>query len=193
MQPDMWSGRGIRTLSAEHPSYNPFSYQTGSIWPHDNAFIALGFRRYGYVDEALALARDLIEATSKFMYDQVPELYAGVPREPTNFPVQYLGANVPQAWAAGSCFVLLQILLGYDPDAPRGRLYLDPQLPDWLPRLELHGLRLGRERFDLSLRRNGSTTELDILKGDPALIERRPYRPHPVDCAPAETATKPTT
>lgn len=176
MRPDLWSGRGIRTLSAEHPSFNPFSYQTGSIWPHDNALIALGFRRYGFVEEALAVAYDLIEAASKFMYDQVPELYAGVPRAPTNFPVQYLGANVPQAWAAGSCFVLLQILLGFDPDAPAGRLNLDPRLPEWLTRLDLFGLRLGEESFDLSLRREGDVTALEVLKGDPQRIVRRPFR-----------------
>jgi hypothetical protein len=98
-----------------------------------------------------------------------------VAREPTNFPVQYLGANVPQAWAAGSCFVLLQILLGFDPDAPAGRLYVDPQLPEWLPWLDLHGVRLGSESFDLRLRREGDVTELEVLKGDPQRIVRRPY------------------
>jgi glycogen debranching enzyme len=175
MQPDMWSGRGIRTLSAEHPSYNPFSYQTGSIWPHDNALIALGFRRYGFVDEALRLAYDLIEAASNFRYNQVPELYAGVAREPTNFPVQYLGANVPQAWAAGSCFVLLQIMLGLEPDAPAGRLYLDPQLPPWLSHLEVSELRFGAEKFDLRLRREGEKTVMDVLKGDPSILARRPF------------------
>jgi glycogen debranching enzyme len=179
MQPDMWTGRGIRTLSADHPSYNPFSYQTGSIWPHDNAIIALGLRRYGFVDEALTLAHDLIEAASKFRYNQVPELYAGVARDPTNFPVQYIGANVPQAWAAGSCFVLLQIILGFDPDAPAGRLYLDPQLPPWLSHLELSELCLGDEKFDLRLRRDGSRTVLDVLKGDPSILERRPFRAAP--------------
>lgn len=177
MEPDMWSGRGIRTLSADHPAYNPYSYQTGSIWPHDNALIALGFRRYGYVKEALALAHDLTIAANKFMYDQVPELYAGVAHSPTNFPVQYLGANVPQAWAAGSCFVLLEILLGFDPDAAAGRLFLDPHLPDWLPQLDVRDLRLGDQTFDLRVRRAGEGTEFEVIKGNPEAVVRRAFSP----------------
>ena len=77
MQPDMWSGWGIRTLSALHPSFNPYSYQTGSVWPHDNAIIALGFRRYGFAAEAAAVARDISDAASHFLINQLPELYAG--------------------------------------------------------------------------------------------------------------------
>ena len=104
MEPDMWSGWGIRTLSADHPAYNPYSYQNGAVWPHDNALIALGFRRYGFADEAARIARDISGAAGYFMLHQMPELYSGLQRDPTNFPVQYLGANVPQAWAAGSLF-----------------------------------------------------------------------------------------
>jgi glycogen debranching enzyme len=126
MQPDMNSGWGIRTLSSEHPAYNPYSYQNGSVWPHDNSLIVLGFRRYGFEHEASQIARDISEAASHFMLNQLPELYAGVQRNSSNFPVQYLGANVPQAWAAGSCFALLQAILGIQPDAPNDRLYVDP-------------------------------------------------------------------
>ena len=116
MQPDMWSGWGIRTLSADNPSYNPYSYQNGSVWPHDNGIIALGFKRYGFADEAAAIARDVAargELSSRS--SQLPELYAGMQRDDDNFPVQYLGANVPQAWAAGSVFALLQAMLGLRP------------------------------------------------------------------------------
>ncbi|HEX5509974.1 MAG TPA: glycogen debranching N-terminal domain-containing protein, partial [Pseudolabrys sp.] len=108
MAPDMWSGWGIRTLSSDHPTYNPYSYQNGSVWPHDNGFIALGFRRYGFAAEAARVARDVSGAGSYFMQHQMPELYAGLQHNLTNFPVQYLGANVPQAWAAGSTFVFLK-------------------------------------------------------------------------------------
>src|SRR6185312_15738526 len=111
MAPDMWSGWGIRTLSSDHPAYNPFSYQTGSVWPHDNGIIAMGFRRYGFVEEAARIARDISGAASYFMCHQMPELYSGMQRDPTDFPVQYLGANVPQAWAAGSCFAMLQMII----------------------------------------------------------------------------------
>ena len=118
MAPDMNSGWGIRTLSSRHPAYNPYSYQNGSVWPHDNGLIALGFKRYGYGAEAARIARDISEAASHFLMNQLPELYAGVARERGSFPVQYLGANVPQAWAAGSCFASLQAMLGIQPDAP---------------------------------------------------------------------------
>ena len=77
MQPDMWSGWGIRTLSALNPAYNPFSYQCGSVWPHDNGLIALGFKRYGFAAEAAQIARDISEAASYFASYRLPELYAG--------------------------------------------------------------------------------------------------------------------
>ena len=121
MAPDMWTGWGIRTLSADHPAFNPYSYQNGSVWPHDNAIIALGFKRYGFAREAARIARDISDAAGHFLLNQLPELYSGMQRGDADFPVQYLGANVPQAWAAGSVFVLLQAMLGIAPDAPRGR------------------------------------------------------------------------
>ncbi len=126
MRRDMWSGWGIRTLSADHPSFNPHNYQTGAVWPHDNSLIALGMRRYGFGAEAAAVARDISRAAGHFLLNQLPELYAGLQRDPTSFPVQYLGANVPQAWAAGAPFMLLQAMLGFQQDAPRGMLFVDP-------------------------------------------------------------------
>jgi glycogen debranching enzyme len=173
MQPDMWSGWGIRTLSAEHPAYNPFSYQNGSVWPHDNGLIAVGFKRYGFTSEAAQIARAVSEAGSFFMLHQLPELYAGVQRDSTNFPIQYLGTNVPQAWAAGSVFSLLQSILGLQPDARRGRLYIDPILPAWLPDLTLSDLRLGKQIFDLRFQREGEETHFEVLRGDPKAVSRR--------------------
>src|SRR5215470_7399471 len=147
MAPDMWSGWGIRTLSALHPAFNPYNYQTGSVWPHDNATIALGFKRYGFGAEAARIARDISEAGSHFLSNQLPELYTTIKHDEASFPVQYLGANVPQAWAAGSVFTLMLAILGIVPDAPRGKLYIDPQLPQWLPDLTLLDLHLGRHKF----------------------------------------------
>ena len=104
----------------------------------------------------------------------MPELYAGLQREPTNFPVQYLGANVPQAWAAGSCFWLLQAMLGFQPDAPAGKLYLDPALPDWMPDLELKNLQVGRRSFDIRFARQGDgKTTWELLRGDPDAVAAR--------------------
>ena len=173
MAPDMWSGWGIRTLSARHPSYNPYSYQNGSVWPHDNAIIALGFQRYGFAAEAARIARDISAAASHFELNQVPELYAGIQRDAAGFPVQYLGANVPQAWAAGSAFMLLQAILGLIPDAPNGRLMVDPALPPWLPDMTLLGLRLGDQTLDLRFWREGNTTRHAVLKGDQTAVLRR--------------------
>jgi len=173
MQPDMWSGWGIRTLTSDNPSYNPYSYQNGSVWPHDNSLIALGFKRYGYHAEANAVAHDIHRAAGFFMQRQLPELYSGVQRDGTSFPVQYLGANVPQAWAAGSVFALVQAMLGLEPDAPAGVLRVDPALPDWLPHVALHDLRVGANTFDIEFRRSGDRTEYQVLRGDPAAVVRR--------------------
>src|SRR5882724_3439003 len=97
MAPDMWTGWGIRTLSANHPAFNPYNYQTGSVWPHDNAIIAMGFKLYGFAAEAARVAHDVSVAASHFLLNQLPELYTASERNESNFPVQYIGANVPQA------------------------------------------------------------------------------------------------
>ncbi|HEX4368438.1 MAG TPA: glycogen debranching N-terminal domain-containing protein [Rhodopila sp.] len=173
MAPDMSSGWGIRTLSSRHPAYNPYSYQNGSVWPHDNSLIALGFKRYGYSAEVGHIAHDISEAASHFLLNQLPELYAGVERGVGSFPVQYLGANVPQAWAAGSCFALLQAMLGIQPDAPNDRLYVDPDLPVWLPDVTLTDLRLGRRHLDIRFRREGDKTVWEVLRGDHHVVAYR--------------------
>lgn len=167
MEPDMWSGWGIRTLSAQHQAYNPHSYHRGSVWPHDNGIIALGFKRYGFVNEAAAVARDISRAASYFVGHRIPELYAGIQREEDNFPVQYLGANVPQAWSAGSIFQLLQAITGLQADAPRQMLHVDPQLPRWLPDLSLYGMTVGDSILDLHFKRQGDKTTWDaeVKKG----------------------------
>jgi glycogen debranching enzyme len=162
-EPDMWSGWGIRTLSARNPAYNPFSYQNGSVWPHDNGIIAMGFKRYGFAREAAMVARDISRAASYFVFHRLPELYAGVQREAETFPVQYLGANVPQAWAAGSVFHLLRALLGLDADAHQKKLYVDPALPPWLPEITLRRLRVGEARIDLRFWRDSEATRHEAL------------------------------
>src|SRR6266446_4755362 len=175
MAPDMWSGWGIRTLSALHPAFNPYNYQTGSVWPHDNAIIALGFKRYGFGVEAAKIARDISDAGGHFLFNQLPELSTTIQRDEASFPVQYLGANVPQAWAAGSVFTLLHAMLGFAPDSPRGKLHVDPLLPAWLPDLTMLDLRLGTQRFDIHFWREGEETQFEVLQGDPKAVERRSF------------------
>ena len=173
MQPDMFSGWGIRTLSAKHQSFNPYNYQTGSVWPHDNGIIALGFKRYGFDGEAARIARDISRSAGHFLLYQLPELYAGSQRDDAGFPVQYIGANVPQAWAAGSAFMLVQAMLGVVPDAPRGRVFVDPVLPPWLPDLTVQDLRVGTDVFDIRFWRTGDATEFEVLKGPAQSVIRR--------------------
>jgi glycogen debranching enzyme len=163
---DMWSGWGVRTLSADHPAYNPFSYQCGSVWPHDNASIAGGFRRYGYAAEAAQVAKAIFDAAERFNGTRLPELYSGMPRVPASFPTPYIGANVPQAWAAGAVFRLIAVLCGihatFDADGPK--LYVNPALPDWLPEVSIHSLRLGRGSLEIRCR-DGSVEVLSNTSG----------------------------
>ncbi len=172
MAPDMWTGWGIRTLSTKNPAFNPYNYQTGSVWPHDNAIIANGFKRYGFSAEAARIAHDISIAASHFRLNQLPELYTAFEREDTNFPVQYIGANVPQAWAAGSSFMLTQALLGFLPDAPRNKLYVDPSLPTWLPDLTMYDLRVGKHKVAIHFWREAEQTDFEVIRGDPKLVER---------------------
>jgi glycogen debranching enzyme len=172
MAPDMWTGWGIRTLSSANPAFNPYNYQTGSVWPHDNSIIAMGFKRYGFSAEAARVAHDISVAASNFQLNQLPELYTAFEREETNFPVQYVGANVPQAWAAGSAFMLTQAILGFLPDAPRNKLYIDPSLPKWLPDLAVYDLSICKQKLDIRFWRDGEETAFEVIKGDPRLVER---------------------
>ena len=150
---DMWSGWGIRTLSAEHVAYDPLSYQLGSVWPHDNAIIAAGFRAYGFDVEAAQVAAAIFDATAMFTYQRPPELFAGFTRDPGGFPVQYLGANVPQAWSSGALVHLVTVLVGLEADAASRVLHVRPALPAWINEVTLRQLRVGDSSIDLRVRR----------------------------------------
>ena len=179
MADDMWSGWGIRTLSSKHPGYNPYSYHCGSVWPHDNATIAGGFRRAGRHTEAQRVAEGIFAAAERFDAYRLPELFSGLPRDAGAFPVPYLGANVPQAWAAAAVFRLVAILCGIHTVGRTRTMYVNPDLPDWLPSLTLRNLRAGRGAMELHLERDrvqavGNTTGFKIVHGRlprPALVE----------------------
>jgi len=179
MADDMWSGWGIRTLSSKHPGYNPYSYHCGSVWPHDNATIAGGFRRAGRHTEAQRVAEGIFAAAERFDAYRLPELFSGLPRDAGAFPVPYLGANVPQAWAAAAVFRLVAILCGIHTDGRTRTMYVNPDLPDWLPSLTLRNLRAGRGAMELHLERDrvqvvGNTTGFKVVHGRlprPALVE----------------------
>lgn len=167
---DLWSGWGIRTLAASHPAYNPFSYQCGSIWPHDNVLIAAGLRRYGLDSEAHRIAKAMFDAASCLVSRRLPELFAGLPRDEASFPVQYLGANVPQAWASGAIIQLVDVLLGFEPHADSRKLRLRPALPSWLSEVSVADLLVREDRVGFTVRR--ATSGHHKLETDsPAPIE----------------------
>ncbi len=171
MASDMFSGWGIRTLSQREKGYNPIGYHVGSIWPHDNAMIADGFRRYGFQDEALQLFMGVFEAAMNFQEFQLPELYSGFSREQYNVPVHYPAACHPQAWAAGSIPYLLCSLLGLQPHAAERKLEIQqPTLPPSVSTLDIAGLHVGPFKVNIRYGRasDGRTVVRDI-KSDPDL------------------------
>ena len=164
MAHDMFSGWGIRTLSSANPSYNPMSYHCGSVWPHDNAIIAAGFKRYGHRTEAERVATALFDVARRSDDYRLPELYCGFRRRSPE-PVAYPVACTPQAWAAASPFMLLQALLGVSADAPNGTLTVhEPSLPDWLGEVEVHNLRVADSRFSLHFRADRGATAFSLLE-----------------------------
>lgn len=165
-EPDLWCGWGIRTLSSGNPAYNPISYQLGSVWPHDNAAIAMGLKQYGYHQKVNQVAEGIFAAASYFEAGRMPELFGGIERQPGRFPVPYPDANVPQAWAAGSIFLLIRAMLGLEADATRRLLTVQPVLPDWLPDLELVKLSVGNATVTLRFWREGEQTQWKVMQLD---------------------------
>jgi len=167
---DMWSGWGIRTLSADHVAYDPLSYQLGSVWPHDNAIIAAGFRAYGFNAEAAQVAAAIFDATAMFASQRPPELFSGLGRDPGGFPVQYLGANVPQAWSSGALVHLVTMILGLEADSASRVLRVRPALPEWMDQVTLRQLRVGDSSIDLRVTRHADTSHtVEVLAGGDGL------------------------
>ena len=132
MANDMFSGWGIRTLGSQCPSFNPVGYHVGSIWPHDNALIASGLMRYGFVDEAQRVIMGLLDA-AVHQGARLPELFSGLSRRDVPFPVSYPSSCSPQAWAAASPLLCLRTLLRFDPWVPHGKVWCSPVLPERFP------------------------------------------------------------
>jgi glycogen debranching enzyme len=161
MAPDLFSGWGIRTLSTEHPSFNPWAYHLGTVWPVENATFALGLKRYGLDDHLERLTDGLLAAAAHFSDHRLPEALAGHDRFRVPMPSAYASSNSPQAWSASAVVQLVQVMLGLYPFAPARLLALvRPRLPSWLPELTVRGLRVGDARISLCFRRdeNGETS-----------------------------------
>ena len=164
LAPDMWSGWGVRTLSSQSPAYNPMSYHNGSIWPHDNAILAAGLKRYGFAEAAERIASALFEVAGGAADRRLPELYCGFGRGTAPAPVPYPVACVPQGWAAAAPLLLLQSLLGISAKAPEGTLVVtEPRLPGWLDSVELRDVRVGAGRASLRFTRDGSSTAFALM------------------------------
>ncbi len=165
MRDDMFCGWGIRTLSTRARRYNPMSYHNGSVWPHDNALIAAGFARYGMSEQVQQLLTALFDASLGIENRRLPELFCGFARHQHPSPVPYPVACKPQAWAAGSVFLLLQAALGLRIDAWERRVSFErAALPRWLNRLTIQGLQVCDARLDLSITRGHLYAAVEVLK-----------------------------
>jgi hypothetical protein len=70
---------------------------------------------------------------------------------------------------------LIQVVLGAQPDAPSGRLYIDPALPDWLPELRLTNLRLGDRVLDLRFWRERERNCWEVTRGAREVVAPRSF------------------
>lgn len=175
MDPEMFSGWGVRTLSTRMRAYNPASYHNGSVWPHDNALVAGGLMRYGFIEEAQRIATALMEAAQAFD-GRLPELFCGLDRQSHPVPVPYPTSCSPQAWAAATPMHLLRMMLRLDPFLARGQLFIDPVLPEDWGEVELGNIVLGDGL--LSLRATGKHLQihqapsgLQVVLGGPGRLE----------------------
>ncbi len=176
MDEELFTGWGIRTLGVHERRYNPMSYHNGSVWPHDTAIAAAGLRRYGFTEGFLALTTGLFDAARHCDGFRLPELFCGFSRSPGYGPTRYPSACSPQAWAAGVVSHLLGEMLGLAPEARENRLtFVRPVLPEWLPSIEVRGLRLGRSRLDVMVTggRAGAVVEVLECQGDAEVVVRR--------------------
>jgi glycogen debranching enzyme len=164
MADDMFSGWGVRTLSTQSPAYNPMSYHNGSVWPHDNAIIAAGLKRYGHADATVRIATAMFDIAGRARDFRLAELYCGFDRVGTSEIVGYPVACIPQAWATAVPFMLLQAMLGITAHAPTHTLaVIQPHVPDWLGRVELHQLKIAGAHVSLAFTQAGGITGFSLL------------------------------
>jgi glycogen debranching enzyme len=165
LEPDLFSGWGVRTLATGERRYNPMSYHNGSIWPHDNALACEGLVRYGHADAALALLIAAFDCSLHFEGARLPELFCGFPRRAGEGPTHYPVACAPQAWAAATVFGMLASCLGLEFDAARSRMRLrSPRLPAFVDWLRIEGLAVGEGRVDLQLQRYRESVGVDVTR-----------------------------
>jgi glycogen debranching enzyme len=162
---DMFTEWGIRTLSSKEQRYNPLGYHNGTVWPHDNAIIAMGLRKYGFINEMSLLFTGIYEAARTFEDYRLPECFSGLTRSEYGIPVKYPIACSPQAWAAGTLPFMLTASLGIAPDALNNRLIINkPHLPSWLDNVQFRNVKVGNTLTDLNFRRIEDETLVNVSK-----------------------------
>jgi glycogen debranching enzyme len=154
MSPEMFTGFGVRTLGTTMGAYNPMSYHNGSVWPHDNAIVAAGLMRYGFVVEAQRIALALLDASEQ-LGSRLPELFCGFDRQDFNVPVPYPTSCSPQAWSAAAPLYLLRTLLRFDPWVPFGRVWCDPAVPESFLPLRIERLDLAGSKVSIEISHHG--------------------------------------
>ncbi len=165
MEPRFFSGWGIRTVAKGEARYNPMSYHNGSIWPHDNALIALGLSRYGLKPAVEQLFKGLFDTATYMDLRRLPELFCGFQRQRSRGPTLYPVACAPQAWASATPFSLIEAALGLEFDPRRHEIRLrSPRLPSFLDDVTLRNLRLGDAAVDLKVRRHAGDVSLEVLR-----------------------------
>ena len=163
MSPTGFCDWGIRTVAEGEARYNPMSYHNGGVWPHDNALIAMGFARYGLMNEMQRVMTGMFGAASLLPLHRLPELFCGFARRSDFGPIGYPVACIPQAWSTATVFALLGAAMGISFDAMTHKIvFLNPALPSWLPRVQIANLRLGDAAVDLVLERNGEKTTVQV-------------------------------
>jgi glycogen debranching enzyme len=165
LRPHFFTGWGIRTIARGEARYNPMSYHNGSIWPHDNALIALGLARYGLKHSVEHVFKGLFEAATYMDLRRLPELFCGFRRERHRGPTLYPVACAPQAWASATPFTLLEAALGLEFDVERSEIRLrNPRLPPFLNEVILRGLQLGSSSVDIRVNRHGDDVSMEVLR-----------------------------
>jgi len=165
LSPQFFSGWGVRTVAKGEIRYNPMSYHNGSVWPHDNALIALGLARYGFGGAVEQVFKGLFNAASYMDLRRLPELFCGFQRQRGQGPTLYPVACSPQAWASATPFSLVQASLGLEFEPRRGEICLrNPRMPAFLDEVTLRNLQLGSSSVDIKVRRHGEEVSLEMLR-----------------------------
>jgi glycogen debranching enzyme len=171
LREDCYSGWGVRTLSTKEIRYNPMSYHNGSVWPHDNAVLSMGFANYGLKEAANKILTGMFDASGFFDLHRMPELFCGFRRREGESPTLYPAACAPQAWAAAAVFMMLQASLGLCIDAAVSQVrFASPALPSFLEEIRIQNLAVGKATLDLVVDHSFRGIGVERREGDANVV-----------------------